>query len=131
MKLKLKDIVFNYHPAHVAIKDALGETLTEMIWDQAGTEELREKELDVQLLINGKEYDIKNFFQSLSDNYFNHLGDKAKDILFKDAEDTINSLHSTLYEIESKLDSINNDISYDMKVIDIDKLIGKENKNER
>jgi hypothetical protein len=130
MKLKLKDIVLDPHPAHVAIDYTLGETLTEMVKDLAGTEELHEKELDVQLLIDGKEYDLKNFFQSLSDNYFKYLGDTAKKILFKDAEDTISSLHSTLYEIESKLDSINNDLSYDMKVIDIDKLIGKENKNE-
>lgn len=126
MKLKLKDIVLNYHPAHVAIDYALGKTLTEMVSNLVGTEELHEKELDIQLLIDGKEYDIKNFFQSLSDNYFKHLGDKVKTVLFKDAEDTINSLHSTLYEIKSKLDSINNDISYDMEVIDIDKLIEKE-----
>lgn len=131
MKLKLKDIVLDPHPAHVAIDYALGKTLTKMVKDLAGTEELHEKELDVQLLIDGKEYDLKNFFQSLSDNYFKYLGETAKKILFKDAEDTISSLHSTLYEIESKLDSINNDLSYDMKVIDINKLIGKENKNER
>ena len=131
MKLKLKDIVLDPHPAHVAIDYAMGETLTKMVKDLAGTEELRNKELDIQLLIDGKEYDLKNFFQSLSDNYFKHLGDTAKKILFKDAEDTISSLHSTLYEIESKLDSITTDLSYDMKVIDIDKLIGKENKNER
>lgn len=131
MKLKLRDIVLNHHPAYVAIDYALGETLTKMVEDLAGTEELNEKELDVQLLIDGKEYDLKSFFQSLSDNYFKHLGETAKKILFKDAEDTISSLHSTLYEIESKLDSINDDLSYDMKVIDIDKLIVKENKNER
>lgn len=125
MKSKLKDIVLNYHPAYVAIDYALGETLTEMVSDLSGTEELHEKELDIQLLIDGKEYDLKNFFQSLSDNYFKHLGDKAKTLLFKDAEDTITSLHSTLYEIESKLNSINEDLSYDMEVIDIDKLIGK------
>lgn len=131
MKLKLKDIVLDHHPAYVAIDYALGETLTKMTCDLAGTEEFHNKELDIQLLIDGKEYDLKNFFQSLSDNYFKHLGDTAKNILFKDAEDTISSLHSTLYEIESKLDSITTDLSYDMKVIDIDKLIGKENKNER
>lgn len=131
MKLKLKDIVLDPHPAHVAIDYAMGETLTKMVKDLAGTEELQKKELDVQLLIDGKEYDLKSFFQSLSDNYFKHLGDTAKKILFKDAEDTISSLHSTLYEIESKLDSMNDNLSYDMKVIDIDKLIGKENKNER
>jgi hypothetical protein len=131
MKLKLRDIVLDHHPAYVAIDYALGEALTEMVWDQAGTEELRNKELDIRLLIEGKEYDLKSFFQSLSDNYFKHLGETAKKILFKDAEDTISSLHSTLYEIESKLDSIKEDISYDMNVIDIDKLIGKENKNER
>jgi hypothetical protein len=130
MKFKLKDIVLDHHPAYVAIDYALGETLTEMTWKLAGTEELREKELDVQLLIDGKEYDLKNFFQLLSDNYFKYLGNKAKTLFFKDAEDTISSLHSTLYEIESKLDSINNDLSHDMKVIDINKLIGKENKNE-
>lgn len=131
MKLKLKDIVLDYHPAYVAIDYALGETLTKMVKDLAGTEELHEKELDVQLLIDGKEYDLKNFFQLLSDNYFKYLGETAKKILFKDAEDTISRLHSSLNEIETKLDSINNDISWDMKVIDIDKLIGKENKNER
>lgn len=131
MKFKLRDIVLDHHPAYVAIDYALGEALTEMTWELAGTEELRNKELDIQLLIDGKEYDLKNFFQLLSDNYFKHLGDTAKKILFEDAEDTISSLHSTLYEIESKLDSITTDLSYDMKVIDIDKLIGKENKNER
>ena len=130
MKFKLRDIVLDHHPAHVAIDYALGETLKEMTLELAGTEELQKKELDVQLLVDGKEYDLKRFFQSLSDNYFKYLGKAAKTILFKDAEDTISNLHSTLYEIESKLDSINNDISYDMKVIDIDKLIGKENKNE-
>lgn len=126
MKLKLKDIVLDNHPAYVAIDYALGETLTEILTNFTGTKELDKKELDIQLLIDGKEYDIKNFFQSLSDNYFKHLGNKVKTVLFKDAEDTIASLHSTLYEIESKLDSINNDISYDMEVIDIDKLIEKE-----
>ena len=131
MKFKLKDIVLDHHPAHVAITYALGEALTEMTWELAGTEELRNKELDVQLLIDGKEYDLKKFFQSLSDNYFKHLANKAKSVLFEDAEDTISHLHSTLYEIESKLDSINDNLSCDMKVIDIDKLIGKENKNER
>lgn len=131
MKLKLKDIVLEHHPAYVAIDYALGETLTKMVEDIMKPEEFREKELDVQLLIDGKEYDLKNFFQLLSDNYFKYLGDKAKTVLFQDAEDTISKLHSTLYEIESKLDSISNDISYDMEVIDIDKLIGKENKNEQ
>lgn len=131
MKLKLKDIVLDPHPAHVAIDYAMGETLTKIVKDLAGTEELHEKELDVQLLIDGKEYDLKNFFQSLSDNYFKYLGNTSKKILFKEAEDTISRLHSSLNEIETKLDSINNDISWDMKVIDIDKLIGKENKNER
>lgn len=131
MKFKLRDIVLDHHPAYIAIDYALGEALTEMTWELAGTEELRNKELDIQLLIDGKEYDLKNFFKLLSDNYFKYLGETAKKILFKDAEDTISSLHSTLYEIESKLDSINDDLLCDMKVIDIDKLIGKENKNER
>lgn len=125
MKLKLKDIVLNYHPAYIAIDYALGETLTEMVGDLAGTKELHEKELDVQLLIDGKEYDVKNFFKSLSDNYFKHLGDKVKTILFEDAEDTIADLHSILYEIESKLNSITDNLSYDMEIIDINKLIGK------
>ena len=31
----------------------------------------------------------------------------------------------------SKLDSINNNLSDDMKLLDFDKLIGKENKDER
>ena len=131
MKLKLKDIVLDNHPAHVAIGYAMGKALKETVEKLAGTEELQEKELDVQLLIEGKEYDLKNFFQSLSDNYFKYLANEAKSVLFKDAEDTISSLHSTLYEIESKLNSINDNITWDMKVINIDKLIGKENKNER
>ena len=63
MKLKLRDIVLDHHPAYVAMDYALGETLTKMVRDLAGTEELHEKELDVQLLIDGKEYDLKNFFQ--------------------------------------------------------------------
>ena len=130
MKFKLKDIVLDYHPAHVAIDYALGETLTEMVRDLAGTEELHEKELDIQLLVDGKEYDIKNFFQYLSDSYFKHLANKAKSVLFKDAEEAISRLRSTLYEMETKLDSINDTIAWDMKMIDIDKLIGKENKNE-
>ena len=125
MKLKLKDIVLDYHPAHVAIGYAMGKVLTETVKNLAGTEELHEKELDVQLLIDGKEYDLKNFFQSLSDNYFKYLGDKAKTVLFEEAEDIINNLHSALYEIESKLNSINDNIAWDMKTIDIDKLIGK------
>lgn len=130
MKLKLKDIVLDRHPAYVAIDYALGETLTEMV-GEIKPGELQEKELDVQLLIDGKEYDLKNFFQLLSDNYFKFLANKAKSVLFEDAEDTISRLHSTLYEIESKLESITDDLSYNMKVIDIDKLIGKENENER
>ena len=130
MKLKLRDIVLDNHPAYVAIDYALGETLTEMV-GEIKPGELQEKELDVQLLIDGKEYDLKNFFQLLSDNYFKFLANKAKSVLFEDAEDTINSLHSTLYEITSKLDSIKENISWDMNVINIDKLIGKENKNVR
>lgn len=124
MKLKLKDIVLDHHPAYVAIDYALGETLTEMV-GEIKPGELQEKELDVQLLIDGKEYDLKNFFQLLSDNYFKYLANKAKSVLFEDAEDTISSLHSTLYEISSKLDSINDNIAWNMNVIDIDKLIGK------
>lgn len=129
MKLKLKDIVLDHHPAYVAIDYALGEALTEMV-GEIKPGELQEKELDVQLLIDGKEYDLKNFFQLLSDNYFKYLANKAKSVLFEDAEDTISSLHSTLYEISSKLDSINDNIAWNMNVIDIDKLIGKENKDE-
>lgn len=129
MKLKLRDIVLDHHPAYVAIDYALGETLTEMV-GEIKPGELQEKELDVQLLIDGKEYDLKNFFQLLSDNYFKFLANKAKSVLFEEAEDTISSLHSTLYEIESKLNSINDNIAWDMRVIDIDKLIGKENKDE-
>lgn len=125
MKFKLREIVLDHHPACVAIDYALGETLTEMV-GEIKPGELQEKELDVQLLIDGKEYDIKNFFQSLSDNYFKHLANKAKSVLFEDAEDTISRLRSTLYDIESKLESITDNLSYDMKVIDIDKLIGKE-----
>ena len=125
MKFKLKDIVLDYHPAYVAIGYALDKTLTKMVKELAGTEELHEKELDIQLLIDGKEYDLKNFFQSLSDNYFKHLSSRLKTVLFKEAEDTINRLHSTLNDMETKLDTINNDLSYDMKLIDFDKLIGK------
>lgn len=125
MKFKLKDIVLDYHPAYVAIGYALDKTLTKMVKELAGTEELHEKELDIQLLIDGKEYDLKNFFQSLSDNYFKHLSSRLKTVLFKEAEDTINRLHTTLNDMETKLDTINNDLSYDMKLIDIDKLIGK------
>lgn len=43
MKFKLKDIVLDPHPAHVAIDYAMGETLTKMVRDLAGTEELHEK----------------------------------------------------------------------------------------
>lgn len=53
------------------------------------------------------------------------MGKTAKTVLFEDAKDTISRLHSSLNEIETKLDSINDGISYDMKAIDIDKLIGK------
>lgn len=125
MKFKLKDIVLENHPAHVAIDYAMGKTLIKTVKDLAGTEELHEKELDIQLLIDGEEYDLKNFFQSLSDNYFKYLSTRVKTALFKEAEDTISRLQSSLNEIETKLDSINNDISYDMKLIDFDKLIGK------
>ncbi len=128
MKFKLKDIVLDYHPAYVAIGYAMDKTLTKMVKEVKeldGIEGLHEKELDIQLLIDGKEYDLKNFFQSLSDNYFKHLSNRLKTVLFKEAEDTINRLHSTLNDMETKLDTINNDLSYDMKLIDFDKLIGK------
>lgn len=125
MKFKLKDIVLENHPAHVAIDYAMGKTLIKTVKDLAGTEELHEKELDIQLLIDGEEYDLKNFFQSLSDNYFKYLSTRVKTALFKEAEDTISRLQSSLHEIETKLDCINEDISYDMKLIDFDKLIGK------
>lgn len=124
MKFKLKDIVLECHPAHVAIGYAMCKTLTKTVKDLAGTEELNERELDIQLLIDGKEYDLKNFFQSLSDNYFNYLGSSLKTALFKEAEDTISNLNSTLRDMEIKLDTINNDLSYDIKLIDINKLIG-------
>lgn len=98
MKRKIKDIVYGRTHGDIAVSYALNEVLTEML----SCIENRESEIDIQLLINGTEYNHEIFFEHLSEKYFAYLKNKAEELI----EEKLDILKNTYNKLETISKSI-------------------------
>lgn len=116
MKKLLRDIVFGKTYGDIAVSYALGEALTKLCQD-INPENVNEKEIDIVLTIDGIEYNHEEFFEHLTENYFNYLSKQVKNVVIEETMDKINDVRNKLNDIESIVDSISSNIDHDISVI--------------
>ena len=58
-----------------------------------------------------------SFFKHLSDNYFKYLKTQAKKLIVEETMDKISDLKNSLDLLNSKVESLSDNIDYDMRII--------------
>ena len=117
MKRKIKEIVFGETTGDIAVQHSLGETLDELVINRISSENIQTEEVDIVLTIDGKEYNHEEFFKHLSDNYFKYLRMQAEKLIVEETMDKISDLKNSLDLLNSKVESLRDNIDFDMRII--------------
>ena len=117
MKRKLKDISLGTTEADIAIAHILGDTLTEMIFE-LNKDNIHTQEIDINLTINGKEYDYDIFLQHLSSKYFSYLERVCKNLITNEFISPLTDLVSIANDAQNKIESIMGNIPWDIRILE-------------
>ena len=117
MKRKIKEIVFGETTGDIAVQHSLGKTLDELVINRLSSENIQTEEVDIVLMIDGKEYDHEEFFKHLSDNYFKYLKTQAEKLIVEETVDKISDLKYSLDLLNSKVEALRDNIDFDMRII--------------
>lgn len=117
MKRKIKEIVFGETTGDIAVQHSLGKTLEEIVINRLSSENIQTEEVDIVLTIDGKEYDHEKFFKHLSDNYFKYLRTQVEKLIVEETADKISDLKNSLELLSSKVESLRDNIDFDMRII--------------
>lgn len=119
MKRKIKDISFGTTFGDVAVQNALGDTLMDLV-SELTPENINTKEVDIVLTINGKEYNHEEFFSNLVEHYFDHVQKHAENILVEETTDKIDELKNTLEILRDGVDGLRDKLACEFRFLKAD-----------
>ena len=115
MEIKLKDLVLgSIEEKTVGI--ALGETLDELVIG-LDHETIQTETVDIQLVVNGKDIGLVEFFKNLKDNYFKYLTEVAQKLVLEDVKDQLVELANTCNLAQSKIEQLESNIAWDIQCL--------------
>jgi hypothetical protein len=113
MKFKLKDLIYNHN-------DIVGHLFLHTINSDfaerhrvKNNDELETKEIDIKLLINGEEFDIREWLESFRENYFKYVKNKAQELLAKRLSEKVDDISNELENLRSKIIEVETSIDLD------------------
>ena len=113
MKFRLKDLVENKNDivSHLF--------LNSITWEFAEknkpktNEEYENKTFNIQLLIDGEEFDINKWLETFRNNYFVYLRAEAQKLLAEKLSDKACDISNLLEDIHSKVKSLEDSINWE------------------
>lgn len=103
MKFKLKDLIYNHD-------DIVGHLFLHTISSDfaernraKNEDDLKTKEIDIKLLINDEEFDIREWLESFRENYFKYIKYKAQDLLAERLSEKVDVISNELENLRSKI----------------------------
>ena len=115
MEIKLKDMILG-NGIEKTIGVALGDTLNDLAIN-LDPETIHTATVDVQLLINGQDIGLTEFFKNLSDNYFKYLSKTAKGLILDEISDKLSELQNTCQQVQSKIEQLDSNIDWDIQCL--------------
>ena len=115
MEIKLKYLLLG-SIEEKTIGIALGETLEELSIG-LDHETIHTETVDIQLVVNGKDIGLVEFFKNLKDNYFKYLTEVAQNLVLEDVKDKLSELANTCNSAQNKIEQLDNNISWDIQCL--------------
>ena len=115
MEIKLKDLVLG-SIEEKTIGIALGETLNELVIG-LDHETIQTETVDIQVIVNGKDIGLVEFFKNLKDNYFKYLTEVAQKLVLEDVKDQLAELASTCNLAQNKIEQLESNIAWDIQCL--------------
>ena len=113
MKFRLKDLVENQNDivSHLFFSSITREFVEK---NRAKTdEEYENKTFNIQFLVDGEEFDIKQWLETFKEKYFEYLRAEAQELLAEKLSDRARDISNILEEIHSKVESLENSINWE------------------
>ena len=116
MKFKIKDLLkANVNVAHIfltCVTNELGKKITSQ-----ENYNIETTEVDMKLYIEDTEVDINKFFDNLMKYYETHIKEEATKLLKKQLSQKAIDIANTLEDLKYKLECLEDDISWDEKLL--------------
>ena len=112
MKFKLKELIENR-------EDIVGHLFLHTINSEFANkhkannkEEYEQKEIEIRLLINEEEFDIRPWLEHFREQYYSYLKKEAQEILANKLSDRIDDISNELEVLRSKINSVESSIDW-------------------
>ena len=112
MKFKLKELIENR-------EDIVGHLFLHTINSEFANkhkannkEEYEQKEIQIRLLINEEEFDIRPWLEHFRERYYSYLKKEAQEILANKLSDRIDDISNELEVLRSKINSVESSIDW-------------------
>ena len=119
MKYKIKDLLKSHKMVSHLFLDCVDSDTVYEITNQEGYD-YETTDVDIKLLVNGKELNIDNFLNHLEEEYFNQVKKAADIIVKKQLSNRAEEIGEMLSELKDKLQHIENNIEWDENLIEYD-----------
>lgn len=113
MKFRLKDLIYNHN-------DIVGHLFLHTInsdfaekHSPKNKDEFETKEIDIKLLINDEEFDIREWLESFRENYFKYVKNKAQELLAERLSEKVDDISNELEILRSKIIEVETSIDLD------------------
>lgn len=113
MEFRLKDLVENKNDivSHLFLNSIIWEFVEKN--KPKTDEEYENNTFDIQLLIDGEEFDIKQWVESFKEKYFEYLRAEAQELLAEKLSDKARDISNLLEDIHSKVKSLEDSINWE------------------
>lgn len=93
------------------------EFIQDIVYDNKGlsNEEIEKRKIDIELKIDGHKCDPKKFFDSLYQQYADHIDKEARKIVNEKISDKFNTISNKLQEYQEITESWANDINWNIE----------------
>ena len=116
MKYKIKDLLDNRNMVSHLFLDCIDKEMAEKI-TSCEDYDINTTEVDIKLLINGKEISISNFLDHLEEDYFKMVKRSADNLVRESLSNRVDEISCMLDSLKDKLVHIENNIEWNEKLI--------------
>ena len=116
MKYKIKDLLDNRNMVSHLFLDCIDKEMAEKI-TSCEDYDINTTEVDIKLLINGKEISISNFLNHLEEDYFKMVKRSADNLVRESLSNRVDEISGMLDTLKHKLISIEDNIEWNEKLI--------------
>jgi Mg2+ and Co2+ transporter CorA len=116
MNYKVKDLLDNRNIVSHLFLDCIDKEMADEI-TSAEDYDINTTEVDIRLVINGREINISNFLNHLEEDYFKLVKRTADNLVRESLSNRVDEISGMLDSLKDKLEHIENNIEWDEKLI--------------